>query len=122
MTWLKTTSFWPEYQNDVQPRSSSSTTCLDLGGPQRPSQPLIRTSEWSWDHLGPLIDPNMHTYKSLSNPELKSYGRENRWEYTLFLFHNMISESRGNDEKPNNFTIPIALKACVRLRHSHMRK
>ncbi|CAN6708910.1 unnamed protein product [Malus baccata var. baccata] len=28
----------------------------------------------------------------------------------------MIPESRGNDEKLDNFTIPIALKACVRLR------
>ena len=28
----------------------------------------------------------------------------------------MISELRGSDEKPDNFTIPIALKACARLR------
>ncbi|KAM0958003.1 hypothetical protein EV1_023110 [Malus domestica] len=26
----------------------------------------------------------------------------------------MIPESRGNDEKPDNFTILIALKACAR--------
>ncbi|KAM2416354.1 hypothetical protein ACFX1W_023335 [Malus domestica] len=28
----------------------------------------------------------------------------------------MIPESGGNDEKPDNFTILIALKACARLR------
>ncbi|KAM2955972.1 hypothetical protein FF2_023155 [Malus domestica] len=27
-----------------------------------------------------------------------------------------MSESRGNDEKPDNFNIPIALKACAKLR------
>ncbi|KAM1410718.1 hypothetical protein ACFXTO_023672 [Malus domestica] len=47
---------------------------------------------------------------------LRSYCREDRWEETLCLFHNMMSESRDNDEKPDNFTIPIALKACARLR------
>ncbi|KAM2577870.1 hypothetical protein TB2_003491 [Malus domestica] len=73
------------------------------------------------------IEPNRCTYKSLGharkvydetprstvsllNPMVKSYGRENPWEDTLYLFHNMISESRGNDEKPDNFTIPSALK------------
>ncbi|RXH71050.1 hypothetical protein DVH24_015672 [Malus domestica] len=55
------------------------------------------------------IKPNKHTNKLYESPN------------TLYLFHNMISESRGNSRKSDNFTIPIALKACARLRHSHMR-
>lgn len=68
-----------------------------------------------------VFDETPHLTISLLNPMLKSYGRENRWEDTLYLFHNMIFESKSNDEKLNNFTTLIALTACARLMYSHMK-
>ncbi|XP_070673136.1 putative pentatricopeptide repeat-containing protein At3g01580 [Malus domestica] len=53
---------------------------------------------------------------------LRSYCRKDRWEETLCLFRNIMFESRGNDEKPDNFTILIALKACARVRALACRK
>ncbi|KAJ0112045.1 hypothetical protein Patl1_02842 [Pistacia atlantica] len=49
----------------------------------------------------------------LYNATLRSYCREKRWEDTLYLFNNLIFTTR---EEPDNFTIPIVLKACVGLR------
>lgn len=70
----------------------------------------------SLGHARKVFDetPNRTVY--LWNATLRSHFRENQLEETLYLFHNMISESRANDEKPDNFTIPIALKACTGLR------
>ena len=80
-------------------------------------EPNIHTCK-SLGHTHKVFDETPHLTVSLLNPMIKSYGRENRWEDTLYLFHNMISELSSNDEKPNHFTIPIALKVCARLRHS----
>ncbi|KAJ0112048.1 hypothetical protein Patl1_02841 [Pistacia atlantica] len=49
----------------------------------------------------------------LYNATLRSYCREKRWEDTFYLFNNMIFTTR---EEPDNFTIPIVLKACAGLR------
>ncbi|KAM1491261.1 hypothetical protein PS1_023733 [Malus domestica] len=70
----------------------------------------------SLGHARKVFEETPHRTVYLWNSTLRSYCRENRWEETLCLFRNMMSESRGNDEKPDNFTIPIALKACARLR------
>ncbi|KAL6136236.1 hypothetical protein ACLB2K_061537 [Fragaria x ananassa] len=45
------------------------------------------------------------------NAALRSYCREKQWEETMFMFRKMLSE-----RKPDNFTVSIALKACVGLR------
>lgn len=50
---------------------------------------------------------------NLWNSTLRSYCRKKQWEETLRLFHLMIHTA---DEAPDNFTIPIALKACAGLR------
>ncbi|CAN6708912.1 unnamed protein product [Malus baccata var. baccata] len=63
-----------------------------------------------------MFDETPHITVYLWNATLMSYCRENRWEETLHLFRKIMSESRYNDEKPDNFSIPIALKACARLR------
>ncbi|XP_048435293.1 putative pentatricopeptide repeat-containing protein At3g01580 [Pyrus x bretschneideri] len=70
----------------------------------------------SLGHARKVFDETPHRTVYLWNATLRSYCRENRWEETLCLFHKMMSESRDNDEKLYNFTIPIALKACARLR------
>ncbi|KAM1410680.1 hypothetical protein ACFX1X_023695 [Malus domestica] len=67
-------------------------------------------------HARKVFDETPHRTVYLWNAMLRSYCREDRWEETLCLFRSMMSESRVNDEKPDNFTIPIALKACARLR------
>ncbi|KAB2606067.1 hypothetical protein D8674_005784 [Pyrus ussuriensis x Pyrus communis] len=60
-------SFWfVEFQKIMQQLLISSLICPDLGGHQRSSQPLIRAFGWSWDHIGPLIDPLLATTPSSS--------------------------------------------------------
>ncbi|XP_068304486.1 putative pentatricopeptide repeat-containing protein At3g01580 [Pyrus communis] len=70
----------------------------------------------SLGHARKVFDETPHRTVYLWNAMLRSYCREDLWQETLCLFRSMMSESRGNDEKPDNFTIPIALKACARLR------
>ncbi|XP_038905362.1 putative pentatricopeptide repeat-containing protein At3g01580 [Benincasa hispida] len=50
----------------------------------------------------------------LWNALLRSYCKENQWEQTLHLFHDMVSHGIKKG-KPDNFTIPIVLKACAGL-------
>ncbi|KAF5479681.1 hypothetical protein F2P56_000481 [Juglans regia] len=67
-------------------------------------------------HVRKLFDETPHRTVHLWNAVLGSYSREKRWEETLHLFHHMISNGISTEEKPDNFTIPIALKACAGLR------
>ncbi|XP_050135413.1 putative pentatricopeptide repeat-containing protein At3g01580 [Malus sylvestris] len=76
----------------------------------------------SLGHARKEFDERPHRAVYLWNAMLRSYCREDRWEETLCLFRNIMFESRGNDEKPDNFTILIALKACARLRALACRK
>ncbi|ESQ49979.1 hypothetical protein EUTSA_v10022009mg [Eutrema salsugineum] len=46
------------------------------------------------------------------NTLLKSLSRDKRWEQVLCHFTQMFRDG----EKPDNFTLPVALKACVELR------
>lgn len=71
-------------------------------------EPNRRTLYESLSHARKVFNDTPHLIVSLMNATLRSYCRENWWEDTLYLFYKMISNSRGNDEKPNNFTIPIA--------------
>ncbi|XP_052196742.1 putative pentatricopeptide repeat-containing protein At3g01580 [Diospyros lotus] len=50
--------------------------------------------------------PNVHIWNSL----LRSYCREKQYGQALLLFSRMVASA-----KPDNLTIPIVLKACVRL-------
>ncbi|KAK6945784.1 E motif [Dillenia turbinata] len=52
---------------------------------------------------------------SLWNSLLRSYCRDKQYEKTLRLFRDMFSSIDFSGDKPNNFTICIALKACSRL-------
>ncbi|KAK9272823.1 hypothetical protein L1049_003201 [Liquidambar formosana] len=63
-----------------------------------------------------LFDETPHRSVYLWNAILKSYCREKQWAETLCLFSNMISAAVSSEDKPDNFTIPIALKACAGLR------
>lgn len=68
------------------------------------------------EHVRKLFDETPHRNAHLWNAVLGSYSKEKRWEETLHLFHNMISNGISTEEKPDHFTIPIALKACAGLR------
>ncbi|KAL9289968.1 putative pentatricopeptide repeat-containing protein [Arabidopsis thaliana] len=46
------------------------------------------------------------------NTLLKSLSREKQWEEILYHFSHMFRD----EEKPDNFTLPVALKACGELR------
>ncbi|KAA0057245.1 hypothetical protein IC582_008703 [Cucumis melo] len=50
----------------------------------------------------------------LWNALLRSYCKENQWKQTLYLFHDMVSYGITKG-KPDNYTIPIVLKACAGL-------
>ncbi|KAM6571244.1 hypothetical protein CsatA_015324 [Cannabis sativa] len=67
-------------------------------------------------HARKLFDETLHRTVYLWNAALRSYCRDKQWEETLSLFYNMVSTGRADDEKPDNFTVPIALKACAGLR------
>ncbi|XP_057982313.1 uncharacterized protein LOC131167526 [Malania oleifera] len=58
-----------------------------------------------------VFDETPHRSVYLWNAVLKSYCREKQWEETLRLFRHM-----GIEERPDNFTLPIAIKACAGLR------
>ncbi|KAJ4729303.1 Pentatricopeptide repeat [Melia azedarach] len=63
-----------------------------------------------------VFDETPHRTVYLYNAMLRSYCKEKQWDNTLYLFNNMISNDFYVREKPDNFTIPIALKACAGLR------
>ncbi|EXB56941.1 hypothetical protein L484_019986 [Morus notabilis] len=63
-----------------------------------------------------LFGETPHRTVYLWNATLRSYCRDMQWEETLYLFRDMISNGRDHDEKPDNFTASIALKACAGLR------
>ncbi|XP_056176220.1 putative pentatricopeptide repeat-containing protein At3g01580 isoform X2 [Syzygium oleosum] len=52
----------------------------------------------------------------LWNSVLGSYCRGRRYEQTLCLFKQMVSNGKSGEGKPDNFTVPVALKACAGLR------
>ncbi|KAF8408306.1 hypothetical protein HHK36_007454 [Tetracentron sinense] len=62
-----------------------------------------------------IFDETPHRTVYLWNATLRSYVREKQWEETLNLFLHMVSTTVTTDQKPDNFTIPIALKACAGL-------
>lgn len=70
----------------------------------------------SLGHARRVFDETPHRTVYLWNAALRSYCRDKQWEETLCLFHNMISNGRADDEKPDNFTVSIVLKACAGLR------
>lgn len=63
-----------------------------------------------------VLDETPQKTAYLWNATLRGYCRAYQWEETLYLFHNMVCNGSVGDEKPDNFTIPIALKACAGLR------
>ncbi|KAL5568386.1 hypothetical protein UlMin_024961 [Ulmus minor] len=70
----------------------------------------------SLGHARRVFEETPHKTVYLWNATLRSYCRDKQWEETLYLFRNMIFNGRAGDEKPDKFTIPIALKACAGLR------
>ncbi|XP_059644453.1 putative pentatricopeptide repeat-containing protein At3g01580 [Cornus florida] len=58
-----------------------------------------------------LFDETPHRTVHIWNSILKSYYRQKQYAETMILFSHMVSS-----EKPDNFTIPIAVKACAGLR------
>ncbi|TXG72619.1 hypothetical protein EZV62_001198 [Acer yangbiense] len=62
-----------------------------------------------------LFDETPHKTVYVYNAILRSYCKEKRWLDTLFLFKNMVSYGFTTQEKPDNFTVPIVLKACLGL-------
>ncbi|XP_030530826.1 putative pentatricopeptide repeat-containing protein At3g01580 isoform X1 [Rhodamnia argentea] len=52
----------------------------------------------------------------LWNSVLGSYCRDRQYEQTLRLFKQMVSNGKSAEGKPDNYTVPVALKACAGLR------
>lgn len=77
---------------------------------------ILYAKHASLENARRVLDETPHRSVYLWNATIRSYCKENQWEETLCLFHNMVSSGRVDDEKPDNFTIPIALKACAGLR------
>ncbi|PON31246.1 DYW domain containing protein [Parasponia andersonii] len=70
----------------------------------------------SLEHARKVFDETPHRTVYLWNAALRGYCRDKQWEETLRLFCNMISNASTDDDKPDNFTVPIALRACAGLR------
>ncbi|XP_022152123.1 putative pentatricopeptide repeat-containing protein At3g01580 [Momordica charantia] len=68
-------------------------------------------------HARKVFDETPHKTVHLWNALLRSYCRENQWERSLHLFHDMVSSSSHGvtEGKPDNFTVPVVLKACAGL-------
>ncbi|OVA20806.1 Pentatricopeptide repeat [Macleaya cordata] len=62
-----------------------------------------------------LFDETPDRTVYLWNSILRSHCREKQWEVTLHLFNNMLSTTSTMSDKPDNFTVPIAIKACAGL-------
>ncbi|XP_019052516.1 PREDICTED: putative pentatricopeptide repeat-containing protein At3g01580 [Nelumbo nucifera] len=62
-----------------------------------------------------LFDETPQQTIYLWNSVLRAYSREKQWQETLHLFLCMMSTAITIDQKPDNFTVPIALKACAGL-------
>lgn len=63
-----------------------------------------------------LFDELPHRSVYLWNSILGSYCKERRYEEALRLFRRMVSDGKSAEGKPDNFTVPVALKACAGLR------
>ncbi|XP_068644563.1 putative pentatricopeptide repeat-containing protein At3g01580 [Aristolochia californica] len=59
-----------------------------------------------------LFEETPHRTTFLYNAILRAYLKAKQWKETLFLFRHMHSFST---ERPDGYTIPIAIKACVEL-------
>ncbi|KAK1581123.1 hypothetical protein Q3G72_003341 [Acer saccharum] len=69
----------------------------------------------SIEYAHKLFDETPHKIVYVYNAILRSYCKEKRWLDTLFLFNNMVSYGFTAQEKLDNFTVPIVLKACAGL-------
>ncbi|MCL7029309.1 hypothetical protein MKW94_030490 [Papaver nudicaule] len=62
-----------------------------------------------------LFDETPQPTVYLWNSLLRSYCREKQWKETIRLFNRMLSQSISTSDKPDKFTVPIAIKACAGL-------
>ncbi|RZC47373.1 hypothetical protein C5167_040313 [Papaver somniferum] len=62
-----------------------------------------------------LFDETSHPSVYLWNSLLRGYCREKQWKETIRLFNQMLSQSIGAGDRPDKFTVPIAIKACAGL-------
>lgn len=65
-------------------------------------------------HAHKVFDETPSKTIHLWNALLRSYCKENQWGKTLYLFHDMVSHGITK-RNPDNFTVPIVLKACAGL-------
>ncbi|KAK7349995.1 hypothetical protein VNO77_07992 [Canavalia gladiata] len=66
-------------------------------------------------HAHKLFEETPHKTVYLWNALLRSYCLEGEWVETLSLFRQMNADSGSTKEKPDNYTVSIALKACAGL-------
>ncbi|GLU11340.1 hypothetical protein SLE2022_280950 [Rubroshorea leprosula] len=63
-----------------------------------------------------LFDETPQRTVYLWNSMLRSYCREKQWKRTLLLFKHMLSDKFKLEQRPDNFTVSIVLKACAGLK------
>ncbi|KAJ7970767.1 Pentatricopeptide repeat [Quillaja saponaria] len=66
----------------------------------------------SLSHARKLFDETPKKTVYLWNAVLRSYCRERKWDESLGLFSHMLSDGITPEDRPDNFTVSIALKAC----------
>jgi len=67
-------------------------------------------------HAHRLFEETSCKTAHLWNALLRSYFMEGRWVETLSLFYQMNANAVSSEERPDNYTVPIALKSCAGLR------
>lgn len=62
-----------------------------------------------------LFEETPHKTAYLWNSILRSLCRKRAWEETLCLFHQMIVNAVSAKDRPDSFTLSVALKSCTGL-------
>ncbi|XP_027336831.1 putative pentatricopeptide repeat-containing protein At3g01580 [Abrus precatorius] len=73
-------------------------------------------------HAHKLFEETPHKTVYLWNALLRSYCLEGEWVETLSLIRRMSADAVSTEERPDNYSVSIALKACIGLQKLGMGK
>lgn len=73
-------------------------------------------------HAHKLFEETPHKTTYLWNALLRSYCSDREWVETLSLFYQMNASAMAIEERPDSYTVSIALKSCAGLRKVHLGK
>ncbi|KAK8278234.1 hypothetical protein V6Z11_D09G029100 [Gossypium hirsutum] len=69
----------------------------------------------SIEQVQKLFDEMPQRTVYLWNSILRAYSKRKQWKKTWVLFKNMISDEKGEENVPDNYTLSTVLKACAEL-------